>query len=548
MLHLILVLALLITQDKEERPLAPEQLRRAGEVAGLEFSDAELELMLDEACENLESYRKLWGVELDNAVAPVVAFSPILPGMSFPPETLPAVPRALPELERPESLEELAFADIPTLASLIRSRKVSCAELTEMYLARLKRFDPQLLAVVTLCEERARAQARALDLELERGEWRGLLHGIPWGAKDLLATRGVRTTWGAEPYQEQVLGEDAAVVERLDAAGAVLIAKLSLGALAMGDVWFGGKTRNPWKPEQGSSGSSAGPAAATAAGCVAFAIGSETCGSILSPSARCGCSSLRPTFGRVSRRGAMALAWSMDKLGPICRSAGDAAIVFAAIQGPDPRDESTVAMPFADLGRTSVKGLTAGYVKGAWRSEEREQGIVASLEAIGLEPLAVELPDYPVDALMVLLSAEAATAFDELTRSGRDDLLARQDRRAWPTIFRAARLIPAVEYIRANRVRRLLMQDYARLMERVDVLVHPTTHGATLVGLNMTGHPTVCVPASPREDGTPRSLAFTGRLFAEGRLLAVAEAWQERGEDHRRRPPLFAVPAAEAGR
>jgi Asp-tRNA(Asn)/Glu-tRNA(Gln) amidotransferase A subunit family amidase len=537
-LCLCLALALQTPQESKPLPLDSGEVHTAGRVAGLDFTEAELALMLRGVCDHLAAFEGLNQVPLENSVAPVVAFTPLVPGIALRKETLAAVPRLLPVVDRPSQLEDLAFADIPTLASLIRTRKVSCAELTEMYLARLERLDPQLLCVVTLCKERARAQAKALDEELAAGHWRGPLHGIPWGAKDLIATKGIRTTWGSKIFAEQVPTEDAEVVQRLDRAGAVLIAKLSLGELAWGDVWFGGTTKNPWNPAEGSSGSSAGPASATAAGCVAFAIGSETCGSIVSPSARCGCSALRPTFGRVSRRGAMALAWSMDKLGPLCRSAGDAALVFAAIQGRDPLDESTVEQPFADLGPVAVKGLKAGYVPGSWRNEAREKEVLDSLRAIGLEPVAIELPHYPLESLMMVLSAEAATAFDELTRSGRDEAMVRQVEQAWPNVFRQARLIPAVEYLRANRVRRLLMLDLDRVLAHVDVAVHPSTGDEWLEMLNLTGQPTVCVPAGKTENGRLRSLSFTGHLYEEARLLAVAEAWQRSTGFHLEHPSL----------
>jgi Asp-tRNA(Asn)/Glu-tRNA(Gln) amidotransferase A subunit family amidase len=526
------------TPAKDPPPLSADELRAAGKVAGLEFDEDELKLMLKDVRENLASFEKLRAVEIPNSIAPAFGFSPLLPGVPAHVETLKPVARTLTETARPAQLEELAFADIATLASLVRSRKVSCTELVELSLARLKRLDPELHCVVTLCEERARKEAQALDEELARGKWRGPLHGLPWGAKDLLATKGVRTTWGSSIYEQQELDFDATVVAKLDEAGAVLVAKLSLGELAMGDVWYGGTTKNPWKLEQGSSGSSAGPASATAAGCIVFGIGSETCGSIVSPSARCGCSSLRPTFGRVSRYGAMALAWSMDKIGPLCRSVADAAIVFDAIEGVDPLDDSTIAQPFADLGPIPVKGMKCGYVKGSFGKPEREKEILDSITALGMTTVEVEMPDAPVEDLMLILSAEAATAFDDLTRSGQDERMTRQSPDAWPNLFRTARTIPAVEYIRASRVRRILMADVAKVMAKVDVLVHPSTGGRWLVTWNMTGHPSVCVPAGPREDGTPRSITFTGQLFGEARLLAIAEAWQNATGFHRAHPTM----------
>jgi len=540
-----LLLALTPVQQSQSAQAQPPEkhnsleLRTAAGVIGLDLTEEEAELALRDVVENLESFRRLRGLALDNTVAPVLSFSPTLLSISaHHPRAgaLRGVARSLPGPKRPDKLDDLAYADIPTLAALIRSKQVSCLELTEMFLARLERVDAKLACVVSLLPERARLQAMALDGELAEDDWRGLLHGIPWGAKDLLAVKGAPTTWGAEPYREQVLESDAAVVERLDQAGAVLIAKLSLGALAMGDVWYGGTTKNPWKLEQGSSGSSAGPAAAVAAGGVAFAIGSETCGSILSPASRCGASALRPTFGRVSRRGAMALSWSMDKLGPLCRTLDDAAIVLGAISGPDPLDEESVARAYSDPGPAEVRGLRVGFVEQSFGGEADELELLASLEQLGCELVPVQVPDAGAGDLFFVLSAEAAAAFDELTRSGRDDLLGRQGADAWPNIFRASRLIPAVEYIQANRARRALIEQVETLFDGIDVLVHPAREH--LVAFNLSGHPSACAPWKLRDDGTPRSVAFSAGLFQEARLLAVALAWQRAGNYHQVHPDL----------
>jgi len=537
-------LALMLALQDGSAAAAPkvskEEIYAAGKVAGLDFNDDELDQLLRGVSEDVAGYEALFAHHLDNSVAPVLGFARFVEtaarGTAKP--ALKPVARELPDVARPANLEDLCYADIPTLAGLIRSRKVSCSELVEMYLARLKRLDPKLLCVITLCEERARAQAKQLDVELSEGKWRGMLHGLPWGAKDLLATRGVRTTWGSVPYREQTIDLDATVVHRLDDAGAILIAKLTLGELAMDDEWFGGTTKNPWKLDQGSSGSSAGPASATAAGCVAFAIGSETCGSLMSPSARCGVSSIRPTYGLVSRHGAMALAWSMDKLGPMARSMGDASIVIATIAGVDPLDEETIAAPYVDPGAQSVKGWRVGYLENGWRSEELAKEALDPLRALGVELVEIELPKTPSRELMTILVAEAAASFDELTRSGQDDLLRRQGAGAWPNIFRQARLIPAVEYLRANRVRRELAQEYTQLFASVDAIVHSTTDGRFTVALNLTGHPTVCVPAGVRDDGTLRSVAFSGQLFGEARIVALAEAWQRSTGFHLVHPKL----------
>ncbi|HET7080809.1 MAG TPA: amidase, partial [Chloroflexia bacterium] len=461
----------------------PEQVAGVEVLAGLEFTPDERALLLEGLAEQRAAYAQIRAVPLPNSVPPALVFDPRLPGTAPAPapaskEASKAAAAVATPPAPPADLEDLAFAPVTALAALLRGGQVTSVALTEMYLARLRRYDPLLHCVVTLTEERALAQARQADAEIAAGQWRGPLHGIPWGAKDLLATRGIPTTWGATPYRDQVIDEDATVVARLDAAGAVLVAKLSLGALAWGDVWFGGMTRNPWNPEDGSSGSSAGPGAAVAAGLVGFAIGTETWGSIVSPCTRCGVTGLRPTFGRVSRHGAMALSWSMDKIGPMCRSVEDCALVFAAIYGPDGLDGTVVNAPFPWPVRPILADLRIGYVEAAF-AEEREDkalddAVLAVLRDLGADLIPIRLPDYPVEALSFILNAEAAAAFDDLTRSNRDDLLERQVKDAWPNAFRQARLIPAVEYIQANRVRTLIMQAMARLMAGIDVYVAPS--------------------------------------------------------------------------
>ena len=534
-----MLFALLLLPIMQDTP-TPEEIETAAELIGLEFESEELEMMRRGIRNNRGGYEALRAVELENSVLPALTFSPLLPGMSIRKSALSAEPFALPDsstLERPADLEQLAFASIPELAGLIRSRKVSCVELTEMYLGRLEDLDSKLHCVITLTSERALEQAKALDEELANGKWRGPLHGIPWGAKDLLAVDGYRTTWGAKPFEDQVIPMDATVVKRLDDAGAVLIAKLTLGSLAMGDVWYGEKTRSPWNLERGSSGSSAGSSSATAAGCVGFAIGSETLGSIVSPSTRCGNSSLRPTFGHVSRHGAMALSWSMDKLGPICRSVEDAAIVFDAIHGPDGLDPSVHEAEFRHLMKVDVTKLRIGYVKSAFERSKRDQHVLEELRALGVELIEFELPGQPLSAMDCILDAEAAAAFDAITRDGRDDELVRQSADAWPNLFRTARLVPAVEYINANRLRTQLMLDMHQAMESIDVYVHPS-FGKTLFLTNLTGHPTVVCPSGFSDKGEPYSISFTGQLYDDETVLAVAQAWQESTGFHERHPDL----------
>jgi Asp-tRNA(Asn)/Glu-tRNA(Gln) amidotransferase A subunit family amidase len=521
----------------DDAPFGALEIGVAADVLGLHFSEKELVLMLPDVLERLREFEQLRAVPLANDVAPVLVFvpQPEPSGSLIPAEVRPA--RAPERRARPADLEELAYAGIPELAALVRQRDVSCVELAETFLARLERLDPRLHCVVTLTKERALAQAKLLDAELAAGTVRGPLHGIPWVAKDLLAVKGYPTTWGTAPFRAQAFEHDAAVVEKLDAAGAVLLAKVSLGELAWGDVWFGGTTRNPWKLEQGSSGSSAGSASAVAAGCAAFALGSETYGSIVSPSTVCGNSSLRPTFGRVSRHGAMTLCWSLDKLGPICRSAEDAGLVLAAIAGPDARDASTVERALAPI-PADVRGWRVGVPKGAFAEDQRCTSVLAELETLGVELVELELPDYPVDAMMIVLAAEAGAAFDELSRGTQDDAMARQTRDAWPNVLRQASLIPAVDYIRANRLRTLLIRDLEATFAGVKALVHPSFASGLLAATNLAGHPTLVAPCGFGADGTPYSISFTGRLFGEAELLALAAAWQRSTDYHTRHPKL----------
>jgi Asp-tRNA(Asn)/Glu-tRNA(Gln) amidotransferase A subunit family amidase len=534
-------------QDEEEPKITMEMLDEAEGVAGLEFTEEERELMLRGLNSRLSSYEQLREVELPNGVPPALYFDPLPPGRSVEVEDGPSRRSEAKIGSVPSNLEEVAFWPLTDLAKLVETRQVTSLQLTQMYLERLKRYGPKLECVISITAELALQQARRADEEIGAGRYRGPLHGIPWGAKDLLTVKGYRTTWGAKPYEEQVLDGEATVVTRLEEAGAVLIAKLTLGALAMGDVWYDGKTRNPWNYEQGSSGSSAGSSAATAAGLVGFAIGTETLGSIISPCTRCGTTGLRPTFGRVSRTGAMALSWSMDKIGPICRSVEDCALVFEAIQGPDGLDLSVVDRPFRWDAERDVRTLRIAYVKSAFEQERERQpewktfdeASLATLASLGIDLIPIELPDdLPVGAMRIILSAEAAAAFDELTRSGRDDLLKRQDRGAWPNSFRTSRFIPAVEYIQANRVRTLALEAMAKLMSEVDVYVVPSFGGSNLTLTNLTGHPCVVLPNGYREDGTPTSISFVGKLYGEAETLAVARAYQEATDFHLKRPAL----------
>lgn len=574
--------------------ITPEMLDQAAALAGVgPFTAEQKKMLLEGVTDQRESYEAIRALKLPNSVAPAFVFHPLPAGK--PRANDGSVSPCNDEVKgeagsllytppvAPARIEDVAFETVAELGMLLQERKITSLALTQMYLERLKRYDSKLHFVINLTEERALAQARAADAEIAAGKYRGPLHGIPWGAKDLLAVKGYPTTWGAGGFEHQSFDEDATVVQRLDAAGAVLVAKFTLGALAMGDKWFGGQTRNPWNSEQGSSGSSAGPASAVAAGCVGFAIGSETLGSISSPSTRCGATGLRPTFGFVPRTGAMALSWTMDKLGPIARSAEDCALVLEVIHGPDGKDTSVAPASFNWNAGDDWRALRIGYLKSefdtpepfkpheaqagetAEEKQEREKRNAESkaaharrdydrryelaaldkLRAMGVKLIPVELPKLPYGAMVPLLGAEAAAAFDDLTMSGRDRLLTEQGVEDWPNNFRIARFYPAVEYIQANRARTLAVQQISALFEQVDVIVTPT-FGTQLVATNLTGHPALILPNGLRgadapkppaiDDGdsdniggpgTPVSLTFLAGHYQDARLATFARAYQE---------------------
>jgi len=575
--------------------ITPEMIDQAAALAGVQVSAEQKQMMLDGLNEQRESYAAIRKLDIPNSVPPAYIFDPLPPGAVVDTVQKPARLSAAPAIASVSgNLEELAFYSVRELAELVRTKKVSSTNLTEMYLARLKRLDPRLHFAITVTEERALAKAKEADAEIGAGKYRGPLHGIPWGAKDLLAVKGYPTTWGAGGFEKQSFDEDATVVKRLDSAGAVLIAKLTLGALAMGDKWFGGRTRNPWNLKQGSSGSSAGSAAAVAAGCVAFAIGSETLGSISSPSTRCGDTGLRPTFGFVPRTGAMALSWTMDKLGPICRAVEDCALVLTAIHGPDGQDLAARDAAFNWDADFDWKSLRVGYLKKGFepaaegastpsaapttpeekKKEEARQREVAlgkarraydrkydlaaldKLRSMGVQLVEVELPDLPYGAMTPLLTAEAAAAFDSLTMTGRDKLLTEQGVEDWPNNFRVARFYPAVEYIQANRARTLAIRQVSKLFDQVDVIVTPT-FSEQLVATNLTGHPALILPNGFRGDdapvppaidtgdedniggpGTPVSLTFLAGHYQDAKLCAFARAYQDATGFYLRHPQL----------
>ena len=584
----------------EKGKITRDMIEKAAAIADVPIPDEDKEMMLESLNEVTKGYDAIYALHIRNEVAPAIIFDPVLPGMKYETERRPIKLSQAPAVQAtgvPKNLEDVAFYSVRQLGELVRTKKVSSSALTDMYLSRLKRYDPTLKFVITLTEDRARAQAKEADREIAAGKYRGPLHGLPWGAKDLLAVKRYRTTWGAGGFEEQKIDEDATVVQRLDAAGAVLVAKLTLGALALGDKWFGGMTRNPWNPQQGSSGSSAGSSSATAAGCVAFAIGSETLGSISSPSTRCGVTGLRPTFGLVPRTGAMALSWTMDKLGPLCRAVEDCAIVLSAIHGPDGHDRTVKNAAFNWDGSLDWRKLRVGYLnkdfelqqpqpeqqpkeeKNQTEAEKKkhaddvaqqqaframreydhkyDEAALAKLRSMGVNLIPLELPKLPYRPMVVMLEAEAAAAFDELTRSGRDKLLTSQGKDDWPNSFRTARFIPAVEYVQASRARMLAMEQVAKVFEQVDVIVAPT-NSTQLVVTNLTGHPALILPNGFRGDdapkptrdengdlrpggpGTPVSLTFLGNLYGEAKMLALAKAYQDATGFNLRHPVIHA--------
>lgn len=530
----------LAAQGEQAGKITPELIQQSEWIAGITLTEDDRKSVADAVQRDQRKFEVLRKVDLKNSVPPALSF------FAAPPQEAPAKidrseihPFATETaVEKPAAEVDLAFLPVTKLAALLKAKKVSSTELTKLYLARLKKYDPLLKCVVTLTEELALQQAQRADEEIAAGKYRGPLHGVPWGAKDIIAVPGYKTTWGAGHYQNQSLDVQATVARRLEEAGAVLVAKLTVGTLALGDEWFGGMTRNPWNPEEGSSGSSAGSTSAVVAGLVGFALGTETLGSIVSPCRRCSASGLRPTFGRVSRFGCMTLSWSMDKIGPIARSLEDCALIFGAIHGSDAGDITAVDRPFAWPPQVDVKSLKVGYFEGDRPAEEKRA--LEVLKTLGVTLLPIELPKtYPVGPLTLILNTEAAAAFDDLTRAGVRDGIGK-----WGTTFRQGQFVPAVEYLRACRIRTLVMREMEEAVAGVDAYVG----GDDLVLTNFTGHPTVILPDGDRPNspsGQPGTLAFTGRLFGESKLLALAHAYQQVSGAHLKRPPLDKPPAAK---
>jgi Asp-tRNA(Asn)/Glu-tRNA(Gln) amidotransferase A subunit family amidase len=514
----------------------------------LRFTQNEIDTMYDGVKENLAGYRMMHKQTLNNNVPMTLWHSPVLPGMHFN-EKQDAINWNIPSnVLLPMNKNDLAFYNILQLASLIKNKKISSVALTQFFIERIKKFGDSLQCVISVTEDMAMQQAKQADEEIAKGKYRGPLHGIPYGLKDLFAVKGTKTTWGAAPYKNQEIEEDAFVYTQLKNAGAVLVAKFTLGALAMGDNWYGGKTKNPWNTKTGSSGSSAGSTSATVAGLVPFAIGTETWGSIVSPSSTCGATGLRPTFGSISRSGGMVLSWSLDKIGPICRSAEDAAVVFNYIHGTDGYDMSSVNKPFNYKPKADIKKMKVAYAKNYFDritdTSRNEWKVLEAYKNMGVELIPLNFPDsgvYNFNIMDVVISAEGAAAFDDFTRQNIDDEMTNQSKNDWPNTFRISRLMSAVEYINANRHRYLLMQKVNDALKDIDVLICPTRgSGSQSAITNLTGHPVVCMPTGfDKRFNLPTSITLIGKLYDEASILAAAKAYQDATQWDEMHPPMF---------
>jgi Asp-tRNA(Asn)/Glu-tRNA(Gln) amidotransferase A subunit family amidase len=554
-------------QQSGATQITADMLKNAIFMAGLSFSDEDQKSMLEAVNSNLTRFNELRAISIPNDVSPPFHFSALVPGMTVN-RTRTPFRMSTPAVKRPASLDDVAFWPVVQLAQLIKTKQVTSSELTRLYLDRLHRLNPTLNCAVTILDDLATAQAKQADAEIAAGKYRGPLHGIPWGAKDIIAVKGYKTTWGSGAFKDQVIDKDASIVEMLRDAGAVLVAKLTTGEIAQGDRWFGGQTKSPWDPSTGSGGSSAGPGSATAAGLVGFSIGTETSGSILGPSSRCGVTGLRPTLGRISRDGVMALSWTQDRLGPMCRSAEDCALVMSVIARPDNRDMSCVDLPFNWNAQLDIRKLRIGYLKTAFEENtdalgrQHQQATYDALTKLGVTLVAVEVPDFTTDVSAI--NVESATFFDEFMRSGRDKLLTNLGRaNGW----KGARVLPAVDYLQAQRIRMMMMMKLAEATAHVDVYIGPGNGGGAGGGgrgagaaaaggeggnaprrqsagqrhsamANLATYPAVAVPNGFNASGAPTSITFFARPFMESELLAVVKAYQDATGFHLKHPSL----------
>jgi len=521
--------------------ISAESIAYAEGLIGLSFTDVKRDSMISTLDNQKQAYELLRKTSISNDITPSLIFNP-LPHNFIPEQDQKPYQWGLSAKENlPENEKDIAFLPVSILSTLIRNKQLTSERLTKLYIDRIKIHGDTLQALISLLEEPAIERARKMDKEIEAGNYRGPLHGIPYGLKDLFAVQGTKTTWGAMPYKDQEIDATAEIVNKLDEAGAVLVAKFTLGALAMGDVWYGGVTKNPWNLKQGASGSSAGSASAVSAGLVPFAIGTETLGSIVSPSTRNGVTGLRPTYGRVSKFGAMALSWSMDKIGPISRSALDNGIVLSVINGKDAKDRSTIAASFNYDATKPVEKLKVGFIADLFeKASENDKEVLNVVRGLGIElhPLKLTTSVEP-GAMRIMLMAEGAAAFDELTRMDQDDLLVAQHKNAWPNLFRAARFIPAVEYIQASRLRSILIEEMHELFKEYDVIITPSFAGPQLLITNLTGHPALVMPNGFTSEGSPTSITFLANLFEEEKLIMLGRAYQDATEWDERRPGYF---------
>ncbi len=541
---LSLLAALCISNLFAQETVSKAQIQSAEKMFALSFSDVKRDSMLSILAGKINTYTYIHNKELPNSVAFPLWYNPVLPDMQVPKHQKPVLFNIPTNISIPKDKELLAYYSITELASLIKNKKISSEDLTRFYLARLKKYAPLLHCVIELTEEIALKQARKADAELAKGIYRGPLHGIPYGIKDLFAIEGTHTTWGTPPYRDQVIHQTAFVATQLEKAGAILVAKLSLGELAMDDIWFCGLTRNPWDTSKGSGGSSAGSASSTAAGLVPFAIGTETYGSIVDPSMRCGTTGLRPTYGSIAKTGAMALAWTSDKIGPICRSAEDAAIVFNYIHGADKMDRSSIDFAFNYTGKIDISKLRIAYISNyidSLPANSTEKQTLSTLRAMGAKLIPLTFPDslHGDEILSLIIGVESAAAFDPLTRANKDDEMVQQNKDRWPNTFRTSRFVPAVEYINACRLRYQIMEKMSPFIDRFDIIIAPPETGDQLAITNLTGNPSITLPNGFLENGLPASISFIGKHFGEATLLAFTKAYQEKTGYHLKHPELF---------
>jgi Asp-tRNA(Asn)/Glu-tRNA(Gln) amidotransferase A subunit family amidase len=544
----VFVLSATTAQLQAQDTIRKSEIPVVAKFADLSFTQQEIDSMFDGVKENVFEIRKMHKYPLNNSTPMSMWQSPVVAGMQFETKQQPINWEIPMNVSLPANRNELAFYSVMQLASLIKNKKISSVELTKFFIERIRKYGDTLQCVISVTEEIAMQQAKEADALIAKGKYKGPLHGIPYGLKDLFAVKGTKTTWGAAPYKDQIIDEDATVYNKLRDAGAVLVAKFTLGALAMGDRWYGGRTNNPWNLRFGSSGSSAGSASATVAGLVPFAIGTETWGSIISPSSTCGATGFRPTFGRVSRAGGMTLSWSLDKVGPITRGAEDAALVFSFIHGADNKDLSAVSMPFNYQPKGDIKKLKVGYAKNYFDritdTSRNEWKVLDAYRKMGVELVPIVFPDsgvYNFNVMDIVISAECAAAFDDFTRTGLDDQMTWQNKFDWPNSFRVSRLIPAVEYINANRHRYLLMQQVNAALKDIDVLICPTRgSGSQSAITNLTGHPAICMPTGfDKRFNTPTSITLLGKLYGEAAMLTAAKALQQATSWDDVHPPMF---------